>query len=144
MTLVVGIGNPGRGDDGAGPAVADRVAALALPGVRVIRVAEPARLLEDWQGEEDVVVVDAVRTSAEAVTVFEVDGRSLPGGGAVSSHGMGLAEVVELARALGRLPGRLRVIGVPGHRFGHGEPLSSRAAVAVGEAVRAVQAAVAE
>ena len=37
MTLVIGVGNPDRGDDGVGPAVASRVAALGLPGVRVVR-----------------------------------------------------------------------------------------------------------
>ena len=35
--LVIGYGNPGRGDDGLGPALAERVAALDLPGVTVER-----------------------------------------------------------------------------------------------------------
>lgn len=34
-TLVIGYGNPGRGDDGLGPALAQNVADLALPGVTV-------------------------------------------------------------------------------------------------------------
>ena len=34
--LVVGIGNPFRGDDGVGPLVASRVARLGLPGVQVV------------------------------------------------------------------------------------------------------------
>jgi hydrogenase maturation protease len=33
--LLIGYGNPGRGDDGLGPALADRIAALALPGMTV-------------------------------------------------------------------------------------------------------------
>jgi hypothetical protein len=33
---VIGYGNTLRGDDGIGPAVAEAVAALGLPGVRVI------------------------------------------------------------------------------------------------------------
>jgi len=33
--LVIGYGNPGRGDDGVGPALAERIAALGLPGVAV-------------------------------------------------------------------------------------------------------------
>jgi hydrogenase maturation protease len=33
--LVIGFGNPGRRDDGLGPALAERLAALRLPGVTV-------------------------------------------------------------------------------------------------------------
>ncbi len=33
--LVIGYGNPGRGDDGLGPALAERIEALRLPGVAV-------------------------------------------------------------------------------------------------------------
>lgn len=33
--LVLGYGNPSRGDDGAGPALAERLASLAVPGVTV-------------------------------------------------------------------------------------------------------------
>lgn len=34
--LVIGFGNPGRGDDGLGPAFAERIAARDLPGVEVV------------------------------------------------------------------------------------------------------------
>ena len=34
-TLLIGYGNPGRGDDGLGPAFARRIAARGLPGVTV-------------------------------------------------------------------------------------------------------------
>lgn len=33
--LVIGFGNPGRGDDGLGPALAEAIRARALPGVQV-------------------------------------------------------------------------------------------------------------
>jgi hydrogenase maturation protease len=36
-TLVIGYGNPGRGDDGLGPALAEAIAALDMPGVTVER-----------------------------------------------------------------------------------------------------------
>ena len=34
-TLLIGYGNPGRLDDGLGPALAEAVAKLAIPGVTV-------------------------------------------------------------------------------------------------------------
>ncbi len=157
MTLVVGIGNPDRGDDGAGPEVAARVAALDLPGVRVVRSAEPIRLLDLWDGESDVVVVDAVRVDpgrderprADSVLVDEpgpvlvldVDAHPLPAwAGSGGTHGFGVAAAVELARALGRLPSRLTVVGVACRQFGHGAGLSTDVAAAVEEAVAVVGA----
>lgn len=35
-TLLIALGNPGRGDDGLGPALAERVRALDLPDVRIV------------------------------------------------------------------------------------------------------------
>ena len=61
MTLVVGVGNPDRGDDGVGPVVAARVAALGLPGVRVVRCRRTDPAARPVGGRVDVVVVDAVR-----------------------------------------------------------------------------------
>ena len=34
-TLLIGYGNPGRGDDGLGPAFARRIAARQLPGITI-------------------------------------------------------------------------------------------------------------
>lgn len=36
MTLVIGFGNPGRGDDGIGPELAARLSRRQLPGIRVL------------------------------------------------------------------------------------------------------------
>jgi hydrogenase maturation protease len=147
MTLVIGVGNPDRQDDGAGPAVAARVADLALPGVRVIAGAEPTALLDLWQGEPDVIVVDAVRTApsgVDRVLVLDVAASPLPAwAGSGGTHGFGVAGAVELARALGRLPRRLAVVGVVGSRFGDGGRLSADVAAVLDAAVQAaVDAAV--
>jgi hydrogenase maturation protease len=48
---------------------------------------------------------------------------------------------VELGRALGRLPGRLLVVGVEASRFDRGAPMSEPVASAVPEAARAVLSA---
>jgi hydrogenase maturation protease len=58
-----------------------------------------------------------------------------------SSHGIGVAEAVELARALGRLPRRLTLIGVEAAGFEVGASLSSAVADRLDDAVRAVVAA---
>jgi hydrogenase maturation protease len=62
MTLVIGIGNPDRGDDAAGLAVARRVrAAAARRDVTVTElIGDQLALLDIWDGVKDVYVIDAV------------------------------------------------------------------------------------
>lgn len=150
--LVVGLGSTDRGDDAVGPAVARRVAALGLPGVRVLEHEDPTALIDLWSGLHLVVVVDAVCSGRPAGTVHRLDtsagGAPLPGStwveaGRGGTHAFGLAAVVELAQALHRLPGSLVVIGVEASGFGYGAPLSAPVAGAVETAVAEVVSAVA-
>jgi hydrogenase maturation protease len=48
-----------------------------------------------------------------------------------STHAFGVAEAVELARELGRLPGRLEVYAIEGADFSAGAELSAEVASAV-------------
>ena len=128
MKVVIGVGNPHRGDDGAGPAVAQRLAAVRLAGVDVVRSdGEPASLLDAWRGRERAVVVDATSGAGPPGTIHRFDaGRSpLPVFlRHASTHSFGLAAAVELARVLGGLPPRLVVYGIEGRAFEPGAPLS--------------------
>lgn len=130
---VLGIGVPDRGDDSVGLAVADLMGAVRHDG-------EPASLIESWQGEDHVVVIDSMRSGRPAgeVVRFDVTHDPLPVGICRSTHALGLAEAVELARALDRLPGRLTVIGIEGVEFGFGAPMSEAVSGAV---VRAAEMA---
>lgn len=141
--LVLGIGNRFRSDDGVGPAVADRLRALGIPAGE--RSGEGAELIEAWQGHDAVIVVDACQSGAPPGTVLRIDAAAEPlptGLFRYSSHLFGLAEAVETARALGRLPGRLVVYGVEGAAFGFGDALTPAVAAAVDEVVRRVAAEV--
>lgn len=147
--VVLGLGNPDRGDDGVGPAVARRVMALGLRGVLVRYPAEPVDLLDDWRDADLVVVVDAIRLEQRAGTVVvrDLQGAALPPWlGAGSTHSVGLAAAVDLARALDRLPKRLVLVGVVAASFHIGAPLSpfvhAALPVATGEVVRLATAAV--
>jgi hydrogenase maturation protease len=114
---VIGVGNLWRRDDGAGPAVADALGAISTD--------DPSRLLDLWQGAERVIVVDAARSGAPAGTIHDFDAAEpLPAGMASSTHAFGIADAVELARALGRLPRQLTVYAIEGEDFGPGRGLS--------------------
>jgi hydrogenase maturation protease len=145
---VVGVGNRWRSDDGAGLEAARLL--RGLPGVEVVECeGEPSRVVDSFEAAEAVWVVDAVRSGAAPGTVHRFDAVAgpLPAAEfATSTHHLGLGEAVELARTLGRLPGRLVVLGVEGVSFEVGDALSpeaqagaERAAEIVREEVRATR-----
>jgi hydrogenase maturation protease len=144
QTLVIGLGNPDRGDDAVGVKVARRVAAERLD-VRVLELDDPSEALDAWASEDTVVVADAVSSGGDPgdIHVLDAVARNLPAGSwaAGGTHALGLAAVVELGRALGRLPRRLVVVGVEAGSFDHGAPLSDAVAAAVPAAANAVLAA---
>lgn len=148
--LVIGLGSPDRGDDAVGSAVA-RAVATRRPEIAVADHEDPTALLDLWAGHNPVVVIDAVRSGALAGTVHwletgpaapPVSTRAWMQSGQGSTHAVGLAEMVELGRALGRLPSRLVVVGIEADSFDHGEPLTVRVAAAVPIAAARVCAAV--
>jgi hydrogenase maturation protease len=129
--LLIGIGNASRGDDAAGLAVAAKVARAAPPGVVVLSLSgEPAELLDAWQGSERVLLVDSCSGGGPAGRMrrFEAGAGPLPAALLrASTHSLGVAEAVELARALKRLPKQLTVYCIEGRSF---EPRALSADVA--------------
>jgi len=140
---VVGVGRTLRGDDGAGPWVARALAAEALEGVSVSECpGEFDALLDLWEGAEAVVVVDAVRSGAAPGTLVRLDAvaTSVPAPAGPSLHGFGLAEAIEFARALGRMPPVLVVHGVEAARVTPGSGFSPAVAAALPSLLDAVRA----
>ncbi|WP_029008301.1 hydrogenase maturation protease [Azospirillum halopraeferens] len=138
-TLVLGIGNRLRSDDGVGPRVADRLAAAGVAAAE--HSGEGAGLMAAWEGAERVVLVDATRSGAAPGTLVRLDAtaQALPRDLLrCSSHLFGVAEAVETARALNRLPPVLIVYGIEGGRFDFGESLTPAVAAAAGEAARRI------
>jgi hydrogenase maturation protease len=131
------VGNEWRSDDGAGLEVARRLRAAGARAVE--REGEPIDLIDMWADEPQTTVIDAVSSGAEPGTIHRVDAGQtrLPAelfrG---STHALGVAEAVELARALGRLPPRLTVIGIEGAAFTAGKGLTSAVEDAVARVVR--------
>ena len=131
--IVIGIGSRRRGDDGAGLEVARR---LGSP-VAVAHESDPLGLIDLWADHADVVVVDAMRTGAPPGTTrtFDVAATPLPRTTFVTSHAVGVAEAVELARVLGSLPKQVTVIGIEVASLDAGSGLSAPVAAAVDRVV---------
>lgn len=139
---IVGLGNPHRGDDDVGLRVVEALRSQVPPSVQVrAHSGEPMDLLEEWEGAELAVVVDAIRSGHRPGYVHraEVEGGALPTvGSAASTHALDLARTVELGQVLGRLPHRLVVWGVEGVRFGMGDVPTPAVLAAVPEVVAGV------
>jgi hydrogenase maturation protease len=111
------------------------------------REGEPTALIDAWEGADSLWLVDAISSGAEAGSVHRLDAsdRELPAGlFSTSTHHVGLAEAVELARALGRLPRQVVVYGVEGGSFAVGEELTPAVAHAVDQVANAVREEVSE
>jgi len=128
--LIIGVGNPWRGDDGAGIEVARRVGGVTFEG-------DGTGLIDVWEDADgEVVVVDAAASGASPGTIQRFDARAAPLPAHTlrsSSHHFGVADAAELARSLGRLPPTLRVYAIEGQDFGAGHDLSPLVRRAVNE-----------
>lgn len=146
--VVIGVGNPLRGDDGAGRAVARQLLGQVPPGVAVLeRDGEPAALIEAWEGASVAFLADAVVTGAPTGTVHRFDATEgpLPArvGGAASTHGLGVAAAIELARVLGRLPETVVLYGIEAGDVALGTPATPAVDRAVAAVARRIVAEVA-
>lgn len=134
--LIIGLGNPDRADDAAGVLVARR---LAKRGVEAIQHrGGTLDLIEIWQTADCVVIVDAVVSGARAGTLHIWDGHIARLRNEVfcsSTHVFGLADAIELARVLDRLPEKLTVYGIEAGQFATGMPPSRQVLAGVKHAV---------
>jgi hydrogenase maturation protease len=123
--LVIGVGNPDRSDDGAGPRVA---ALLRAQGMHAIdHAGDGLALIDLWEDRSRVMIVDAMVTGGEPGSIHRFDAARAPlprQAFRISSHAFGLAEGLEMARTLGRLPAALVVYGIEGESFCLGTGLS--------------------
>jgi len=139
--VVIGLGNRARGDDGAGPAVADLVRERAPQLEVLVCEREPSGLIEAWADATVAIVVDAVAGPQPGRVHRLLPGRDqvierLPSH--ASSHTLGLGETLELAGAIGRLPALTVVYGIEADSFGHGDPISAPVAARLDTVAEAV------
>jgi hydrogenase maturation protease len=114
-TLVIGVGNFLRCDDGAGVHVVNRLKTEA-PHIDAEDVAMGSiEIIEAMKGYDRVIIVDAVRTGAEPGTIFRVN---VSGGEEppviASSHGVDLVTTLKLGARLFQeeMPREQIIIGV--------------------------------
>lgn len=134
---IVGCGNADRGDDAAGLLVVRRLREMGIQARE--ESGEGLALMASWEGAERVIVVDAVVTGSRPGSIHVWDARDVPlvrDAFPFSTHGFGVAEAVELARALDQLPPSLMIYGIEGREFSPGAAPSAAVLEAVEELAR--------
>jgi len=132
--VVIGIGNRYRRDDGSALLVLEALAGRLPIAIPVVDSdGDPTRLIDSWTGADLAVVVETVRSGKPPGTVAVVDDDALLGaseesGRSQGSHGLGLLEAIALGTAVGRLPRRLRVVGIEPEDLGWGDHVTDAVA----------------
>lgn len=140
--LVVGIGNEFRSDDSAGVIAADM---LREKGIDNLVVRSSARdgsaLLILWEGYDNVILIDAVRSGDVPGTVHVIDlhdPKCEEKYARVSGHSFSVFETVKLAGYLGKLPPRLLLYGIEGSNFTMGGDPSTEVVTGIQKVVELI------
>jgi len=140
--IIIGVGNPYRGDDGVGLVAARSLRERAPRGTVVLEQdGEPAGLIAAWEGADAVILVDAVSSGSPRGTIHAFDAVRTPldrGLFRHSTHAFGVAEAVELSRALGTLPPVIWIYGIEGKSFEMSPNLNAEVLAAVPRTVQTV------
>jgi hydrogenase maturation protease len=104
LPLIVGLGSP-HGDDQAGWIVVDRVKAMGA-GLNAMKVSSVAEILLLLEGQPHLIIVDAAAPANRPgrVQILQWPFDEINGASAWSSHGIELADTLQLAGVLGNLP----------------------------------------
>ena len=142
VRLLIGVGNPDRGDDGAGREVARRLAGRNDCAFEVREcTGEATSLMNAWTGFDDVILVDACRGAGPPGSVHRIGPDEVDRVARLqhaSTHSLGVAAAIGLARALGTLPPLLVIYAIEARHAGDGEGLSPEVDQAVHEVVALV------
>ena len=141
-TVIIGVGNEYRSDDGLGVIIADKLSNINLNGTRILKQnGEPTLLMDSWKDADKAIVIDAISSGASPGTVKRFDAVEKPLPSQLfhySTHSFSLADVIELARGLNRLPPSLIIYGIEGKNFTNGFKLSTEVEKAVGKIVELI------
>ena len=124
--LVIGIGNPSRGDDALGPLLIERLEALELADVDLLTDFQlQVEYVIDLHGRREVIIVDAATSGPEPYAfepILAEEDRSY------SSHAVSpQALLAAYARHYGHAAPPSKLLAIRGYCFELGDGLSARA-----------------
>ena len=135
--LVIGIGNPSRGDDALGPRAAEHIAALGLAGVEVLTDFQlQVEHALDLVGRQRVLFIDA---SAALDDAYAMAPLAAAQDASVSTHALAPSAVLYCHEQLVGPAPPSWLLAIRGQSFELGEALSARAAAALAAALAAIR-----
>ena len=142
-TLVIGIGNIFRRDDGIGPIVAGRIKELNLPGTKVVESSgDLTALADEIQKHRLLIIVDSISSGGPPGSIYKFEPFkekiSVITGNEFSTHSIGIVKALELLENISGLPERITIYGIEGVDFGCGEGLSVSVAKAADELIHLI------
>lgn len=137
--LLVALGHEFRSDDGVGVAVMFKMKQYYPDEFEYVHhTGDPASLIELWCNR-DVYLVDAANTPAknpgDIAVVHPLLGETHLLSSATSSHALSLAEAIELAKVLNKLPRKLTIFAIAAEDFSPGDRLSEAVSKAVDKCI---------
>ena len=133
--LIVGIGNPSRGDDALGPLAIEALEVLSLPAVELLTDFQlQVEFVLDLEGREEVIFIDA-SVAGDAPYVFAAIAPREDA--SFSSHALSPAALLAAyERHFAKPAPPARVLAIRAHGFELGAPLSPDAQVNLSAALQ--------
>ena len=131
--LIIGIGNPSRGDDALGSLCIERLAALQLPGTELLTDFQlQIEYVLDLLGRQEVIFVDA----AVGAEPFSFEAATASSDHSITTHALSPAALLAACRQFnGQSPPSAHVLAIRGYSFELGEALSVQAASNLDQAI---------
>jgi hydrogenase maturation protease len=149
QTLVLGIGNSLLSDEGAGVHLL-RYLDSHRPRAAQVELVDAGTLsftlAEAIEECQQLIVLDAARLGESAGTVRCFEGAAMDrfiGQGRLSVHEVGLCDLLDVARLVGRLPARRALVGIEPAQTDWGTALSPLVEAALPEAAAMVETTIA-
>lgn len=132
--LILAYGNPGRGDDGLGPAFVDRFEAADIPGVECLGDMQlQVEHVTDLKGCRLILFVDADMSCDDP---YVLDRLTPEKDGSYTSHAMSPAALLHAYRKVyDETPPPAFVLHIRGYHFALGDSLSAQARTNLAKAV---------
>ncbi len=136
--LIIGIGNPSRGDDALGPMLIERLEAMNLPDVELLTDFQlQVEYAYDMRGRERVTFVDASVGGAEPFAYQQIQAEA---DSSYSSHALSPAALLHTFRQLYGEPPKAYVLAIRGYEFELGAGLSVQATSHLEQALTCITA----
>lgn len=132
-TLIIGIGNPSRGDDALGPRLIERLEALQLHDVELLTDFQlQVEFALDLQDRQQVIFIDASLTAPPPFEFTQAQAVEDP---SYSSHALSPGALLHACQQLYGLPPPAYVLAIRGEAFELGEDLSDSASLHLEDAL---------